>query len=306
MDWHVRRNKQERTSSGRGAHRRWLPRAEEWVNDIPVAGSSTAPDTIAGAAAASDAGGANAIAKATKTAEELQKKWVRVPSGPQSASAVCPVCKEGFKREWSEDEEEWVWRNAIDVSGKVRFFKPNLLRWDRKADMNQIMHATCRQQQLTANRLARVSKGRSGSAGTSSKSPGLTPEAEPVSAVKGEPHPLSHVLNAGQESEESTQVEAPVVEEEQNGETAKTVEGEPTVNIKEEKAEELPGTTVPQEVEEMKVDTVEGGTAVKRKADEETEEERKRVKVEEPEHLEQTIQEVLPESEVQTEVAVGE
>jgi hypothetical protein len=29
------------------------------------------------------------------------------------------VCKEAFKAEWSEDEEEWVWRNAINISGKV-------------------------------------------------------------------------------------------------------------------------------------------------------------------------------------------
>lgn len=137
MDWHARRNKQERTSSGRGAHRRWLPRADEWVRDIPVAGSSTAPDTLAGMDANGNGAGpsgespvkntsgvgAGPAGKPMKSAEELQKKWVRVPEGQGAggAGAVCPICKEGFKREWAESEEEWVWRNAIDISGKVSF-----------------------------------------------------------------------------------------------------------------------------------------------------------------------------------------
>lgn len=96
------------------------------MNDIPVAGSSTAPDTIAGTTGTdgNDSVGTGATAnttsiKAPKSAEELQRKWVRVPTVPGAAAAVCPVCKDGFKREWSEKEEEWVWRNAIDINGKV-------------------------------------------------------------------------------------------------------------------------------------------------------------------------------------------
>lgn len=57
--------------------------------------------------------------KPQKSVEELRRKFVKVPKDPGMANASCPVCKETFKAEWSEDEEEWVWKNAINISGKV-------------------------------------------------------------------------------------------------------------------------------------------------------------------------------------------
>jgi pre-mRNA cleavage complex 2 protein Pcf11 len=46
---------------------------------------------------------------------------VRVPEGAATDEelARCPICKEPFKNEYSEDEEDWVWRNAIEIDGKV-------------------------------------------------------------------------------------------------------------------------------------------------------------------------------------------
>lgn len=115
------------------------------------------------------------------------------------------------------------------------------------------MHATCRQQQLTANRLARVGKGRSGSAGTKSisKSPGMTPE--PLIGVKVEPHPLSHSIAST--AADLSQCQTDLVAVTTGG------EGE------------------------------ESGGMGKRKADEEAEEERKRVKMEPTETGEQNVSE---------------
>jgi pre-mRNA cleavage complex 2 protein Pcf11 len=44
-----------------------------------------------------------------------------VPEGAATDEelARCPICKEPFKNEYSEDEEDWVWRNAIEIDGKV-------------------------------------------------------------------------------------------------------------------------------------------------------------------------------------------
>lgn len=56
----------------------------------------------------------------------LQRKWVRVPGDSSKAAIPCPICKEVFKSEWSEEEEEWVWRNALDVNGTVRDFRLEL------------------------------------------------------------------------------------------------------------------------------------------------------------------------------------
>lgn len=111
MDWHFRRNRKERETDGRGAHRRWLPRAEEWINEnVEGAGpSSTSPKK-------SDS------ALPVLTGERLaalKRKWVPAPSDPVKAKKPCPICKEQFKSEWSEDEEEWVFMNAVETQGTV-------------------------------------------------------------------------------------------------------------------------------------------------------------------------------------------
>lgn len=37
------------------------------------------------------------------------------PTDPGLATRPCPICKELFKSEWSEEEEEWIWRDAVKV-----------------------------------------------------------------------------------------------------------------------------------------------------------------------------------------------
>jgi pre-mRNA cleavage complex 2 protein Pcf11 len=108
MDWHFRRNRKERETEGRGAHRRWLPRADEWIHENSEAGPSEPKQ--------------EAVASTKLTAERLaalKRKWVRAPEDPAKATIPCPICKEQFKSEWSEDEEEWVFNNAINVHGTV-------------------------------------------------------------------------------------------------------------------------------------------------------------------------------------------
>ncbi|RSH87338.1 hypothetical protein EHS25_003247 [Saitozyma podzolica] len=155
MDWHYRRNKQER-QSGRGAHRRWLPRAEEWVTDFAnsEAGPSKSP---------TKAQTEKDIASSKIAGEALQNRWVKVPSDPAKAARPCPICKEPFKSEWSDEEETWIWKNAVEVDGKI-------------------YHATCRQAMLNARRLAKIKTADGTRSLSKSKSPGLTPQ--PQSDVK--------------------------------------------------------------------------------------------------------------------------
>lgn len=115
LDWHFRRNKQKtETERGRGAHRRWLPRAEEWVVDL----SSNAEAGPSSKAAVAPEGGVNKL-----TGEQLKRyatRFVRVPTDPGRAGKPCPICKEHFKAELEDDE--WIWRNAIEINGVVSCF----------------------------------------------------------------------------------------------------------------------------------------------------------------------------------------
>lgn len=144
MDWHFRRNRKERESGGRGSHRRWLPRAEvsvagkigadwqEWINE--TASAEAGPSHSPTKAQSGDQGPAKLTAERTAT---LQRRWVRVPSDSSKAATPCPICKEAFRSEWSEEEEEWVWRNAVDINGTVSllFWSEKLMEADRRADL---------------------------------------------------------------------------------------------------------------------------------------------------------------------------
>jgi hypothetical protein len=42
-----------------------------------------------------------------------------VPPGDEAKPISCPICKEMLKSEFLEDDEEWVWRNAVKKDDRV-------------------------------------------------------------------------------------------------------------------------------------------------------------------------------------------
>lgn len=124
LDWHFRRNKSSTTALGRGAHRRWLPKAEEWVSDFASnAEAGPGPNSQShgqrhgspGGTVTASTGGASKL-----SAEQLARYALRkvpAPQDPVKAGRPCPICKEHWKAELEDDE--WIWRNAIDIAGTV-------------------------------------------------------------------------------------------------------------------------------------------------------------------------------------------
>lgn len=51
---------------------------------------------------------------------ELRAQFVVVPPGQEATPVSCPVCKESLKPEFLEDDEEWVWKNAVKKEDRVR------------------------------------------------------------------------------------------------------------------------------------------------------------------------------------------
>lgn len=70
----------------------------------------------------------NASNSSAKEAAEREKalraSFVVVPPGDEAKSISCPVCKETLKSEFMEEDEEWVWLNAVRVKDKVCFEFP--------------------------------------------------------------------------------------------------------------------------------------------------------------------------------------
>lgn len=115
LDWHFQQNQRSKTSAVRGQSRSWFSKLGEWIrgghdDDSPSKKSeSTASSNVKSATSLTPA--QEAELKAATNA------FVIAPSDdPGVATKPCPICKELFKSEWSEDEEEWIWKNAVKVN----------------------------------------------------------------------------------------------------------------------------------------------------------------------------------------------
>lgn len=51
----------------------------------------------------------------------LRASFVVVPPGEEVKTINCPVCKETLRSEFREEDEEWIWQNAVRVKDKVSF-----------------------------------------------------------------------------------------------------------------------------------------------------------------------------------------
>jgi len=60
-----------------------------------------------------------AAAEAAQRDAELRSQFVVVPPGDEAKSISCPICKETMKSEFLEDDEEWVWRDAVKRDDRV-------------------------------------------------------------------------------------------------------------------------------------------------------------------------------------------
>jgi pre-mRNA cleavage complex 2 protein Pcf11 len=122
LDWHFRQNRRAKDSAVRGQSRSWFSKLEHWIrgghDDIAPANHAGQNGEV------QDGNGSNGGIGASLTpAQEAElkaatKAFVIAPSeDPDAATRPCPVCKELFKSEWSEDEEEWIWKNCKLVDG---------------------------------------------------------------------------------------------------------------------------------------------------------------------------------------------
>ncbi|THV08455.1 hypothetical protein K435DRAFT_740551 [Dendrothele bispora CBS 962.96] len=161
LDMHFKQNMKANLNVGRGHSRSWYTGIDDWVHDtVDRKGKGRADGSrpLSGKAAAA--------ADAAKRDAELRAQFVVVPPGDEAKPISCPICKETLKSEFLEDDEEWVWRNAV------------------KKD-ERIYHATCRAEALTntlASRLLNTGRSRS-----------VTPETQVLPSKKASPSPESLV-----------------------------------------------------------------------------------------------------------------
>lgn len=99
-----------------------LSRSQDWIKDASISPDSFLPSSTANPSSTdtSGAGQQSGLTPAARAA--LSKKFVVQPADPEVAARGCPICKEPFKGEFSEDEEEWIWKNAVEHEGVASRF----------------------------------------------------------------------------------------------------------------------------------------------------------------------------------------
>ncbi|KIJ70064.1 hypothetical protein HYDPIDRAFT_35501 [Hydnomerulius pinastri MD-312] len=115
LDMHFRQNRKASQNMGRGHSRSWFVNVEDWTHEgvVDVKGKGRAD----GARPTSFK--AVAAAEAAQRDAELRAQFVVVPPGDEAKSISCPICKETMKSEFLEDDEEWVWKNAVKHHDRI-------------------------------------------------------------------------------------------------------------------------------------------------------------------------------------------
>lgn len=129
LDSHFRQNRRAKETIGRGHSRSWFIS----IQVIPILCLLSSKVILIywqdflsersdpkGKGREIDVEGNNESSRLKKEAE-LRASTVVVPEGEEAKSIACPVCKESLKSEFLDDEEEWVWRNAVQVKNKVSY-----------------------------------------------------------------------------------------------------------------------------------------------------------------------------------------
>lgn len=83
---------------------------EDWTHDsVKINGKGSRPLDAKAAA----------VAESAKREAELRAQYVVIPPGDEAKQVSCPICKETLPSEFLEQDEEWVWRNAIRKDEQV-------------------------------------------------------------------------------------------------------------------------------------------------------------------------------------------
>lgn len=53
-------------------------------------------------------------------AQKTQKQqYVHVPNDLVLRNAPCPICQEKFESTWSEEAQDWIWQDAVQVGHRI-------------------------------------------------------------------------------------------------------------------------------------------------------------------------------------------
>ncbi|CCG82769.1 putative MRNA cleavage factor complex component Pcf11 [Taphrina deformans PYCC 5710] len=192
LDWHFKTNKRLREHSVRTQSRALYLSETEWIN-FTLATDNAQDQTNP---------------SSNKTVDP-STATIPKPSDPALQDSVCPICKEPFDTDWDDTNEQWVWKNAVDIGGTA-------------------FHSTCHAETIAAQKKAASVKS-SAKLGSKHENdsnpvevPTITEEEEDEDIVLPGMHAEPSIKNEEVESDEqpSNLPNSAVIKEEDGPETA--------------------------------------------------------------------------------------
>ncbi|KAI9286316.1 hypothetical protein BC943DRAFT_342727 [Umbelopsis sp. AD052] len=118
LDFHFRQNRRSKERAKRGLSRSWFVTESEWVNGVDIETSSQHPPIFADEQAHNGTGSGGGQQKHKKVEElDADSHMVVVPADSQGRP--CPICGEQFITIWNDGEEEWMYKNAVNINGTI-------------------------------------------------------------------------------------------------------------------------------------------------------------------------------------------
>ncbi|KAI0036792.1 hypothetical protein K488DRAFT_40518 [Vararia minispora EC-137] len=115
LDEHFRANRKANQGSGRGHSRSLFIVVDDWLNET----SANRKGKGRAGGVRRQSGKTIAAAEEARRLADLHTRYVVVPAGDEAKVIACPVCKEVLRAEFNEDDEEWIWKNARSVDGRI-------------------------------------------------------------------------------------------------------------------------------------------------------------------------------------------
>ncbi|CAG8784429.1 43389_t:CDS:2, partial [Gigaspora margarita] len=118
LDWHFRQNRRMKEKAKKAQSRSWFVSEEDWIHSREAEIKSTQSPAFFDFENANAAKGAVGASQPKKD-DVVKESTVIVPLDPERAGRPCTICQEKFQVFWNDADEEWLFRNAIEVEGVI-------------------------------------------------------------------------------------------------------------------------------------------------------------------------------------------
>ncbi|RUP42933.1 hypothetical protein BC936DRAFT_137876 [Jimgerdemannia flammicorona] len=122
LDWHFRQNRRMKERAKRGLSRSWFVTEEEWISGAGGEVTQQQAPAFFDDSSSGPVGSASAASIASKEAndketQQLRESTVVAPMNDQGKP--CPICGEQFLTIFSDAEDEWMLKNAVELEGVI-------------------------------------------------------------------------------------------------------------------------------------------------------------------------------------------